>query len=115
MGATSLVKVTCSSATAVVDSTMTADTDIKRLTVVFMQLPPMTGDRRYIFLIVYHTPSGGFARVRAIFSGHSSIIAVGANSRGFAFSRVWKAKPLPLVHYRITLPTIAILEEDARN
>src|SRR5579864_137813 len=115
MGATSLVKVTCSSATAVVDSTMTADTDIKRLTVVFMQLPPMTGDRRYIFLIVYHTPSGGFARVRAILSGHSIIRAVGRRSRGFAFSRVWKENPMPLVRYRITHPTIALFEEDGRH
>ena len=63
MGATSLVKVTCSCAAAVVDITMTAETDIKKVTVDLMQLPPMTGDRWYIFLIVYHTPSGNLTVV----------------------------------------------------
>jgi hypothetical protein len=40
--------------------------DIKKLTVVFMQLPPVTGDRWYIFLIVYHTSSGNFRVVSSV-------------------------------------------------
>jgi hypothetical protein len=99
-----------SCATAVVDITMTAETDIKKLTVVFILLPPVTGD-----LSVYHTPFGASARARATLKGHSILRAVGRKPRRFSFSRVWKGNPMPLGRYRINNPTIALFEQDGRH